>query len=217
MDYVFQITPYDSPELVRQVSDALERRTELRSRKKCPKMWKLTDRLCKKRASEGCLEKRRKRYRVYGMLLIMLGVVLFVPGAMDPKELLVPLLAGAAGILAGGLTLWSGRGRKRRTNAFDRAAKQFLQGLAAPPSAQIRFTGDGMTIAGKPAAVFADFNFAAETQDLFLLTWKEKITLLQKKDLIAGDPEGFAVFLRDRMEEKEMFYRACSPEGSAQK
>ena len=210
MNFVFQISPYVAPDLVRQVSDALERRTELRSREQFPRMWRVIDGLNGQKASRGTWNRRRRRYRVYGVLLILLGIILFVPGMMDPGELLVPLIAGAAGILAGGLTLWMcGSRKKKKDSRFDRAAEQFLKGLAAPPSAQVRFTEDGMEIAGRPGASYPDFDFVAETRDLFLLTWKEKITLLQKKDLAEGDLEQFRSFLLDNMKEKNIYYRAC--------
>ena len=43
--FSFQITALDSTALYPQVSRALEKRAELLSRQKYPRMWKLTDKL----------------------------------------------------------------------------------------------------------------------------------------------------------------------------
>ena len=45
MDYVFELEPIEGPELLPQLSAALQARTELVSRAQYPKMWRITDRL----------------------------------------------------------------------------------------------------------------------------------------------------------------------------
>ena len=82
MDYEFQLSPYDGASLVPQVSCALEKRTESISREKYPKMWKITDHFNSKKVSEIVLKRRRLRYRVYGILLIIMGAFLLIPGLM---------------------------------------------------------------------------------------------------------------------------------------
>ena len=99
MDYEFQLSPYDGASLVPQVSCALEKRTESISREKYPKMWKITDHFNSKKVSEIVLKRRRLRYRVYGILLIIMGAFLLIPGLMEPQELAVPLFAGILGLL----------------------------------------------------------------------------------------------------------------------
>ena len=207
MDFEFQISPYTDPSLVQQVSRALEKRTELRAREQFPKLWRVTDNLNPKYEGKAVSNGRRVRYRVYGILLIAMGVVLVVPGIMDPKHLLVPLVAGAVGILAGIFTLWTGSGGQAKSKRFDQAAEKLLKGFEAPPAAQVRFTPEGMEIAGKPAAAYPDVDFAAETEDLFLLTWNEKVTILQKKDLVGGDCPQFSAFLHKQLQERGSFCR----------
>lgn len=46
--FSFQITPPDPDRLLCQVARALETRTELVSREKCPRLWALADRLNRK-------------------------------------------------------------------------------------------------------------------------------------------------------------------------
>ena len=208
MDFVFQISPYSDPSLLRQVSEALEKRTELRARAQCPRLWSVTDTLNKRKktVSKG----QRIRYRIYGVLLTVMGVMLLIPGMMEPKTLWVPLIAGAIGILLGVFTLWAVGASQRQRTCFDQAAEKLLKGFAMPPSAQVNFGQNGMEIAGKPAASYPDFDFVAETKDLFLLTWKEKVTLLQKKDLVAGESAQFAGFLRAKIKDYGAIYHVVS-------
>ena len=52
--------------------------------------------------------------------------VMAVPGLVEPRELFVRLLVGAAAMGAGIIGLWQSRARKK--NPFDRAAKILLEG-----------------------------------------------------------------------------------------
>lgn len=102
----FQITPYDTENLLQQVSDALEMRTESISRARYPCLWESIDKL--NTMSKG---KRRSRVRtkVMGVICLVLGVFLFVPGLIKPQELLVPLLAGAFAIMIGIVYIMAGK------------------------------------------------------------------------------------------------------------
>lgn len=103
----FQITPLDVHQLYPQVSRALEKRTELVSREKLPKMWALTDKLNHgPRVPRAVAENRRKRRVLFGLLDWALGVFLLMSGLMEPQELLLPLLVGAVGFGAGVAILW---------------------------------------------------------------------------------------------------------------
>lgn len=198
MDFIFQISSYCDPSLPRQVSQALERRTELQARAQCPRLWNVADawnRRGKKPISKG----QRIRYRIYGVLLTVMGIILLIPGLMEAKTLWVPLVAGAIGVLLGVFTLWAVGGMQRQRARFDQAAEKLLKGFASPPCARVRFTPEGMEIAGKPAASYSDFDFVAETEDLYLLTWNEKVTILQKKDLVQGDCPQFAALLHKQL------------------
>ena len=49
----------------------------------------------------------RLRTTVMSMLCLVLGIVLLVPGLMEPGELFVPLVAGAVAVVSGVMGLWS--------------------------------------------------------------------------------------------------------------
>ena len=199
MDYGFQISPYNNPSYVQQISYALEKRTESISREKYPQMWKITDYFNSKKVSESVLKKRRFRSRIYGALLIIMGVFLLVPGLMEPQELAVPLFAGIFGLLIGVFTLWSSKAPKLQSRRFNQAAVKLLKSVEPPLPVHVHFTQDGMKIADQQIIPYSDFNFVCETKDLFLLTWNEQITILQKKDLVTGDKAQFTSFLQDHI------------------
>lgn len=93
--FTFQITPLDPAATRSQVSRALEKRSELLSRRKYPRIWRITDRLGQvEKAPPEVLRRRRKLYLVLGLTDWVLGLFLLLPGLMAPGELPVPLLVG---------------------------------------------------------------------------------------------------------------------------
>ena len=200
-DFIFQISPYDMQLLLPQVSKALEKRTEMASRKACPGIWKQTDRL-------NALAKGRspRRTRARSVVFLVLGIFLLVPGIMEPRELLLPLVMGALAVCAGGAGLW--RSFRRKENPFDQPAARLLSGLSALPQEHLclSFAPEGMTISAKEekdgtVVPWHDFESVVETADAILLSHGDRVTLLQKKDLVSGTEEDLRAFLQDRIRE----------------
>jgi len=200
--YVFHISAYDSNKLLPQVSKALEKRTELISRKRFPFMWKLTD-------SFNSLSRKKPKNRpqtsIAAIICFALGIFLFIPGIAEPQKLFVPLITGAAAIAVGAAGLW--RGKKRRENAFDKPARKLLTGIgniSAQHKVTVSFSDDGMTLAAANAdAVFVaynDFECAVETEDIFLFVYRDCVTVLQKSDLEATRIDGFHKFISGKIE-----------------
>lgn len=74
-----------------------------------------------------------------------------------------------------------------------------MKGLETPPPVRVQFTQGGMKIADQQTVPYSDFNFIYETKDLFLLTWNEQVTILQKKDMVSGNKDQFISFLQDHI------------------
>ena len=200
-DYIFHISPYDTEKLLPQVSRALEKRTEMVSRERFPGLWKHTDRF--RSMARG---RKRSRLRTRGMsaLCLAAGIFLAVPGLMEPRELFVPLLVGAAAMGAGIIGLWQSRARKK--NPFDRAAKILLEGKAkssAEQAASVSFSEEGMTVpAGGGKAEFVpyrEFECAVETADSFLFVFGGRVLLLQKMDLKAECTGDFCSLISEKV------------------
>jgi len=202
MEFVFALTKYDDMSFKPQVSKALEKRTELLSRKEYPRLWKYVDKMnAKEKASEEVLKKRRSRYKVYGIFLIILGFFLLIPSLMEPERMLVPLLAGAFAVGLGMLYLRHGRTpRKAKPTSFDKAAMQLFGEYENIPAGKVTvtFTDDKVQLAGNTAIDYSEINEIFITEDLFILIWNERITVLQKKDLSSGNIEEFISFITSK-------------------
>lgn len=206
--YVFEIGPMNTEALLPQVSYALEKRTELVSRKACPNIWEHTDRLSAKNGAPAALSRRsRARTKALSLICLALGIFLFVPGLTDPQGLLVPLLAGAVGIGSGIGGLW--RSRKNKKGPFERSAEALLAGknTDAEKGFHASFSQDGMTLSDSQAdhddayeefIPYDDFECAVETDDVLLVTSNDRVILLHKRDLVTGDIAGLRKLLSER-------------------
>ena len=198
--YLFQISSYNIGRLLPQVSKALEKRSEHLSRERYPKMWRSIDRLPS--PSRGT-SRGRLRTRLFSILCLAAGVILVVPGLMEPKELLVHLVAGAAAVVLGASGLW--RTRKNREKPFDRSARLLLEEkdqTPERPAPTVSFSDQGMSLSEKGGSEFVpyrDFESAWETADTLLLVFGRRVTLLQKRDLVQGDFSGLSRLLTEKV------------------
>lgn len=241
--FSFQISPMDGAALCPQISCALEKRTELVSRKTYPKMWQLADKLNSRTENipQSVRKSRRRRRGFLGFFDWLLSLFLLLPGLMEPRELAVPLLVGAVGFGISIVLLWCTKrtllgilsiikgvilcmgalgnpaelGRflplgiadlviglaalltqkRKKTNAFDKAAQQLLQRNDASPdmkNVRVSFSNEGMTIGlegnedEKSLHPYSNFELILETDDLLLPFCNDTVMILQKKDLLTG-------------------------------
>lgn len=198
--YIFDMTPIKAESFLEQVSTALEKRTELVSRAKSPKLWEYTDRVnAKEKASEASLKKHRIFRKIFGVINLLLGIVFFVAGLMDPKELPVPLFVGAFAVFAGLIGIFVKKGTV--TNRFLKPAERLLQGKDSviPGENQIIFSESQMEIKSLKSdsivAPYADFEYIIETNDAFLITCCGYAIILKKADLREGNINDFCSFI----------------------
>lgn len=196
-NFDFQLTPYDTENLLQQVSEALEKRTELASRERYPALWEKIDKF---NAMAKGKRRSRLRSKIMGMICLVLGVFLLVPGLMKPQELPAPLFAGAFAVIIGIVYLYHGRREKK--NPFDQSAKLLLEDKDNVPAKQpvvVSFSASGMEIRAdgeEPRRIpYRDFESMIETADLFLFVHDSRITVLQKKDLASQEITGFLDFI----------------------
>lgn len=202
MEFVFELSKYNNESFKRQVSKALEKRIELVSREEYPKMWEYIDKMNSKgKASEEVLKKRRRRYRVYGIFLIFVGFFLLIPSLMDPEKMLIPLLAGTFSAGLGIAYFRYGRKtKKEKLTSFDRAAIQLFNEYEkiSTEKVTVSFSDDKVQLAGNGAIDYCEISEIFITEDFFILIWKERITVLQKKDLSTCNIEEFINFITSK-------------------
>lgn len=106
-EFVFRFTPMDTAALAPQVSCALELHNEQVSRRRFPRLWKLTDWLRRvPKAPAEVRKKRRRRRTVLAVIDWILGMLLLIPALTEPDKLLVMLFFGVMGVAFGIITLW---------------------------------------------------------------------------------------------------------------
>ena len=92
--FVFQAVP-EQEELFRQVSQGLEKLTEMYSREKLPGLWKVTDRLNRAQEGKAPISSGRRNFRrVMALVDWLLGIFALIPAVQSPKELGTLLAVG---------------------------------------------------------------------------------------------------------------------------
>lgn len=106
-EFLFRIASMDAAVCLPQVRDALEKYTELNSREKYPRLWRLVDRLRAMSTVSDAQKARRRVFRiVLGTVCWGLGVFGLLPALMSPEELGEVLALGAL-VFAGAVgMLW---------------------------------------------------------------------------------------------------------------
>lgn len=188
-NYVFRVTVMGE-EYLPQISYALEKRTELRSRVQYPGMWAATDKL---RATVKEPSRGRKILRKFlGIVCLCCGIFLFIPGLMEPEELRRPLIVGAIAIGTGIGSLL--RGKIKRRNPFDKAARLLLEQRKTPDDARIAFDESGMTVVaagGEEQILYSEVEYIIEATEILLITFDEKVLAIKKDDMVCGALEDF--------------------------
>ena len=187
-----------------EVALILAKRTEIASRQKMPALWDKIDRMNENKAPEEVLNKRKKRHVFYGIILIAVGFFLFVPGLMKPKELFVPLIAGAFSMINGIFAVLPGR---NRTESFEKSAKKLIKSIDASLKDGESLVFDDLNIAENGNAVmkYEEIENAFETKNFFFISDGTKALLLRKCDLVLGNGEELKAFLEEKTGGKIIF------------
>ncbi|MBE5966636.1 MAG: hypothetical protein E7255_06680 [Lachnospiraceae bacterium] len=206
MKFIFQISAYNRSELEEQLSRALDKRMELVSRQRLPQAWKGIDWLrSRPKAPDSVLSHHTIFCKICGVVLLGLGVFLIVPGLMEPKELRIPLIAGALSTGMGMVYLfpWRKNMNKRFQDRIQSAAAKLLNELQSLELSEktplyVSFTEQGMAIGDAEIIPYIHFNTVVETENLYLLTWNERVTVLQKRDMMIGSHPEFTRLLAEQ-------------------
>lgn len=218
MEFLFRITNYDEPALDAETAELMQQRLEVRSREAVPGLWKVTDRLNACAARGPGWEKRRRRYRIYGAFLVVLGVFGLVPGLMEPR---IPSLIASGGFaVVMGVWCLCLRERKplRPPASCRKEAEALLAGRRAvnwsETAVEVCFDETGMTVSDgvhREEVSGEDMNGVFESKKLWLLVYDgENALLLQKKDLISGEAEEFLPYIQGKIIENHSSYKGES-------
>lgn len=206
MEFQFKPTSCDDPALDAETAELMRQRLEAGSRKVMPGMWKVTDKLNAYASKGPDREKRLTRCRVYGVLLIALGIFALVPGLMEPRT---PSLIWAGGwaIFAGCFEFYLVKGKKplRPPASCRKEAARLLANYREVyrEQSKVRVDEAGISVTAgeiQNTVPYGEITGVFETERLWLLVYSgEKALLLQKKDLVSGEPEKFRPYLQGKI------------------
>ena len=112
--------------------------------------------------------------------------------------MLIPLLVSAFTIGIGLLYFRYGKNLKKiKLSSFDKAAIKLFSQYDKIPTVKvtITFTNANVQLMGNVTISYSEIEKIFITEDLFILIWNEKITVLQKKDLSSCNVEEFINFI----------------------
>lgn len=213
MEFRFQISSCQDPALDAETAELLRQRLEDRSRQAVPGMWRVTDQLNARADSVPDWEKRRRRYRIYGGFLLVLGLFALVPGLMEPRT---PSLIGAGlfALLAGAAEFCLAGAKKTLVPPAScrREAAELLRTRRETDweklQVELRFNENGWSVTtaeGESQTSYEDLRGVFETERLWMLVYgKDLALLLQKKDLISGEAGEFLPYLQEKIAENHV-------------
>ncbi len=175
----FELTALDEATLVPQVAHALEARVEHYSREKLPGLWEKIDRI----ASQPGAKRAVKPSRFVSAGFILLGVVLFVAGYVEPRQKSL-MFIGTVAILYAILRLVP------KSNRYEREAASLLRGKSELEPGHIRIElGDAMVVTVDDAVETVkrdSLELVLEEADVFVVCFGGRAVVLQKRDLAEG-------------------------------
>lgn len=196
MEFVFKPEKC-GPELVEQTAEVIAKRAEIASREKFPSLWGKVDSINEHRMPDDVLRKRKFRRVIYGIILLAVGIFLFVPGIMKPKELFVPLIIGAFSIVNG---IFSVLPRKTSAEKFGKKAKKLLGAInsSVNPEDTVIFNSEAIFENGALLMEYENLETVLENRSIWFFCDGVKVMVLRKIDLVSASPEEFYEFINEK-------------------
>ena len=212
MNYVFTRAPLGE-DCLEELGAAMQQRTEFISHQRYPALWEQADRAAAKQTPESAAKQKKSaavRRKLWGVLLCVLGLVLLVPGLMQPTERILFLIVGIFGVMQGLsrlLTRYVSHEEKQKLRHASSAAvlRRELNRAQSTGEPTIAFSDDEMTMttpSGQQEIVpYTDFEVVVEGTTLFLITFRARMTVIRHSELAEGDIAQF----REHICEKAAF------------
>lgn len=205
MKYIFKSSGYDSDLLINQLSSVLENRMESYSRSKMPLSWKVIDQFeGAAKVSDEVLKKRRKRYKIYGVLYLAVGTFLTIPGLVEPKKLKVVLITGLLLIALGIIHI---KPRKDNKKKFNEEALKILNNYKRKEEIiidKILYFDDNGFFEDNNEKIYSynDVDSIYISKDAYFFIYADNILVIQKKDNQNNSNVEFSKFLHSKFGEK---------------
>lgn len=181
-----------------QLVEPLKKITELNSRKKVAALWKIVDGLNrrKKHVSKEVINRRIKRYRIWGFLIVLMSLFLFIPSITSPKELLVPLIVSSITMVIGLFFVFSCSGSYDKR--LKKSAHLLVKSLENVKNYDIAFKDDGIDLNKADFIKYSDIKLLTKTQDFYVIFYRESVTVFPINTLNNFSNDLFEEFLFDK-------------------
>ncbi len=192
----FNIFNFKSAE--EQLVEPLKKITELNSRKKVAALWKFVDGLNrrKKHVSKEVINRRIKRYRIWGFLIVLMSLFLFIPSITSPKELLVPLIVSSITMVIGLFFVFSCSGSYDKR--LKKSAHLLVKSFENVKNYNIAFKDDGIDLNKADFIKYSDIKLLTKTQDFYVIFYRESVTVFPINTLNNFSNDLFEEFLFDK-------------------
>ena len=148
------------------------------------------------------LRRRRRRQKVYGVLLLALGLFGAIPAAMEPQELMSVLVVSLAAIALGIFSLLPRR-QERQNRQLLRERDRIFSAYQTlnKQGAAVTFRETGIFEGEQQLGSYETLQEVVFQESIVLLVWQERFLFLQLQDLEGASPEAFRAFLLRKLEE----------------
>ena len=209
MAFVFTRAPLDEV-LLPQIAHALKTRIDSLSRLKYPAMWEQADRAAAKDTPEKKASREKAaaiRHKLWGIVFLALGIFLVVPGIMEPGKLTLPLIVGAIAVLMGVKQLIGKyvSAEEKMMRRYEASARQLLNQLNRAQTTgdpTLSFDEETMTMTtpngSEEVVPYTAMEYVIEEEDLILITFGTKITVIRQTEIVDGDIAEFLPFMEDK-------------------
>ena len=181
-----------------QLIEPLRKITELNSREKLPLLWKFSDRLKKRKnhVSKEIINRRIKRYRVWGFFIFLMSLFLFIPSVMDTKELLFPLIVSSITMVIGLFFVFSCSGSYDKR--LKKSAHLLVKSLENIKKYEIIFNDEGFDLNKADFIKYSEIKLLTKTQDFYVIFYKESVTVFAVNSIYNNSNNLFEEFLYNK-------------------
>ncbi len=197
MKYIIECSKEDYSTLEEQISKALNKRIELYSRAKLSGLWRVIDGLNNtKRLSQEKLDGRKNRYRFYGTLFCISGVMFILLGLLDPLELKAFKYYGLFLLLIGILYIHPKKDKKRNLKEITKVIESLKSNNEKSTGLKLLFDTVGMYSQDDELLLrYEDIDNVIITQDIFCFIHARNLIPILKRDLVEVSVKEFEEFL----------------------
>lgn len=181
-----------------QLIEPLRKITELNSREKLPLLWKFSDRLKKRKnhVSKEIINRRIKRYRVWGFFIFLMSLFLFIPSVMDTKKLLFPLIVSSITMAIGLFFVFSCSGSYDKR--LKKSAHLLVKSLENIKKYEIIFNDEGFDLNKADFIKYSDIKLLTKTKDFYVIFYNKSVAVFAVNSIYNNSNNLFEEFLNNK-------------------